>query len=720
MPEEKEDPWRDDFRTPSPTFSDLDDNQDVPTITDTGYADLRRELDLSMRIDHADYKETPFTLAAQRKGRSQQLSQQAVCNIKAATERNKKTQVDPIPASSSRDSQKQTNQAKSITSYDTKPTANQIPPRARIQGPKPAGRRELPPDIEPKPRIRGQWRDSSGNIIPDDPPPPPSLARDLEKFGEEQEKKEKRNEARRIANRRKKAKKARDQESITYHMIPKGAGPTDEYPIVKGLEKQKSLPAKKKKTAATAKEKRGKKVPIPSPSPPPKRKISKDLIDELVTGVPAKKTKFLTEQEHCNEAGSLWDQGQSEASRVIGELAAATRRNNSTYEGLEHPLPRRIADGGSILDKYRSRWEPSSEKAVDGHSAVPSSNRKDDLPHPLNPRTPAEGGVGSHTDQPSTISCLPSSVADRLEKDDLTSSSVLPYSSPLADHSRSNPILQPTHHARAPQSVPNMIGAQLFGLIAKKEGKDSSRKIEEDWYMASPAINTPKSTTGDRGDTHQLLSPDSEDGASTHTPLPDVYKYALNPEIKSTSEYAQLLNKEGVKTIPRQPSMPKPTDTTSGLSTSLTDPSPSNTVKRPRTPPRSIKLFTPKPASEDKSGSSRPIYTVHYVKGDKYGPERAARAVPYSRQISVADNVNRPPPTTFVGQPKSARAEPRQGHMHKYPNVDSQHGVPEYGGRRLTQWRRTDRPSSIMIVDSAPSRIPNLPGPNSLYATRNY
>ncbi|KAK8861669.1 hypothetical protein IAR55_002492 [Kwoniella newhampshirensis] len=638
----QEDPWRDDFRSPSPTFSDLacDDTAAVgpPTLTDAGH-DLRRELDLSLRADYAEFKQTPWTLAGQRRGRTGQEPQKPVGNIKAAGDRNERISLQPTPAGQPRN---QDNQLKASTTTKTNRGTTRGNPYPRVSEPKPAGRHKVPPGpsiVEPRVRY-SQWRDADGSRIPVDPRPPRSLMTDMDRLRDEQEKKEKRNEARRIANTRKKARKDKENEQIEFRMIPKGAGPTSGFPIVQALEKQKSLPAKKKRGAPTKK----RNIKPASPSPPPKRKVADEDVDEMVTGIVNQKPKFIPSQDHMTaDSTQIPDEQETESTRTFRKLRAAASLVQPPHERLKHPQPKHFSlfSAADQLDKYKCRWDAAKEKFEDCSKSDPSQKRGILA-------TPPED-IECDDKQPSTITHLASSVVRDLEEDVVSSSSAFPYSSPLADKGRltSGPFTK--SRSSGPPLYPDPNRNEQSDASLEAHATTNPRAVRQDMGIEDPYNRL---TTGEYR-SQQPSSPLSQKSGVSQQPDPyklDHIRRAGHLATDLALSSANNNRKERIRPGQTIKDVPRSENTQALSKFHLLELSSTNTqvdkTRRDRTPPGSLKYFCPVPDTGS-TESSRRKFTVVTVNGDKYGPQVNARAEPYDRSASLL-GVNRS--VRFIGQ----------------------------------------------------------------------
>lgn len=246
------DPWRTSLLSPTPSISDGDDDDEpVRKITSLSRdAELARALDLDSRPDFAQVTITPFTISAQRADQQFKANER-----KANNNKGKKGDVGEKRA------------GKSIE------PAIRDEPRAR-PGPEPA--------IKEDPKKKGKnardswgggggwsgWQTADGSPIPHAPPAKKSLITMLDdiqkkKTPKARAKKQAKGTATTVTKGKGRKSKTKEKEkekteNITFTRIRESpspaqlivaanAGPSDEFPIVKGLEKQKNLPMKANK-----------------------------------------------------------------------------------------------------------------------------------------------------------------------------------------------------------------------------------------------------------------------------------------------------------------------------------------------------------------------------------------------------------------------------------------------------------------------------------------
>ncbi|KAK4683917.1 hypothetical protein P7C73_g6292, partial [Tremellales sp. Uapishka_1] len=273
--------------SPTPSDNDNDDNDNLDDHDDpstyqylSAYSadvQLAKDLDLNSREDFAPYKPNPFSMAKMR-------NKGSVANGRwISGVQSKKSS--PFHA----------------TSRSTKPLAmaKPSPPAVPVKEQPSTNRKDWGP-------LRGpRGGPPSGNAVFLKRKAPALKAKATSKetvVGEEATIQVKKKAE---PKKRQPKKKKDEQDAISFGKIPKGASPTDDFPIVQGLERQKALPKrqkaapKKKATAGKGK----KKAKSPSPAPPladsPIHKpITSSEIDRLLMGVVPEEKQASSSNSH--------------------------------------------------------------------------------------------------------------------------------------------------------------------------------------------------------------------------------------------------------------------------------------------------------------------------------------------------------------------------------------------------------------------------------------
>ncbi|WVR03723.1 hypothetical protein IAU60_000718 [Kwoniella sp. DSM 27419] len=250
------------FRTPSPD-SDDDGGASGPGPGLSAEAFHMQELTLSGRDDRAVFKETPFTMAAQRgtavtasgvttaaqQPRPGRKSIQPVVDGSQAADKN------PAPI------RQPAKQAYKYGTWQPSPEVSTIRPKsyhvsaATAKNGTGTSITARPASTAPseKPRIKWSgWTDGIGRPIPVDAPKPKSIL-DIQAEKEAKDARKRAGIEKRKATlaRKKAAKKAQEREkakaesdAIKFGRLPANTGPTDDFPIVQALQRQKALPVK--------------------------------------------------------------------------------------------------------------------------------------------------------------------------------------------------------------------------------------------------------------------------------------------------------------------------------------------------------------------------------------------------------------------------------------------------------------------------------------------
>ncbi|ODO05007.1 hypothetical protein I350_05619 [Cryptococcus amylolentus CBS 6273] len=595
--------WKSSFRSPSP---DTDPEDCLPSqIAASTHADLAYDLDLSLRQDHAELKSTPFTIAKQKSARK---GGRKISNLVTAEDRR-----NGVTSSPSKTSTTKSSNSRPVLNNQTLPFQSQ----PRKPGPKPAKKDFVQPalhDTPPKTRNRKKpgpsaaWVDKDGNALPEDPPARPSILEVLEEKEKEEEKKVKKREAAREKRKRTMEAKKREKErndKIQFSMLPKGAATNESYPIVKALQKQKSLPIRARSLATTSGRFNEGEV---TRSPKPENLVDATEIDDLVYG--PKGARGGTTAEDAIEIASTptltREAERSESIRTTPTLVGSDSRSAQRH----HDLP---------FAKTTHRFTPSSR------STFKPPFKKPFVDHV----SPQDGYIDPHSSSGphlSTITQVPSSLSRGGET--MTSGvSKLAYSSPLTGRGRAG---NSGAHVRA------MARASAAGGRKEVfEEDDVDVKEEEDDHRSADVLRLERAAEAYQS----ALPPNIARPVARRfqPPIPVASKSTLNqdrnspPPIRSsTPEWSTLPAKRRRDSFfvspdknARQPvvvgrfRMPASLFPTPKR-TAPSSPSPEPPINSPPRKYSKLTLFTPSSKEDDAHRPERPAYTVRTLRGSKF------------------------------------------------------------------------------------------------------
>ncbi|OXG10403.1 hypothetical protein C367_06824 [Cryptococcus neoformans Ze90-1] len=582
--------WVSTFRSPSPCTDD-ESRLSVKVVAGAN-TDLIHDLDLSLREDKAVYNPNPFTLAKRKNMRG---GGRKISNVISAEDRMK----DVVPAVRSTPKTAKFKEYPKATTIPkdkgTNSNKKEKPFATARHGPKPAVRNYLPPPIEvevkPRSKKKSGWVDKDGNPLPDAPPRKKSIINIIEEKEAEEEKKAKKKAQAKEKRKRtvEVKKKKKTEEKIEFGLLPKGAGPTEEYPILLALDKQKSLPTK-----SQAKLKNGE----ATLSPRPKHNIVED-INDLVYG-PAK-----TRNDKGNTATDPIDLGHSSE---INDRKIRSDGSTSTLIGSSRA--NKSGDCAQISRLYQ-RSLPFKE------SYPSSSNYERRKFGSLAGLTQRPGLETPHTDDtavgrdsmehPSTMTRIPSSVTQAGDKSTTTASD-LPYSSPLAGRGK-------------------MIGHTVGG---KWKGKAYQSK--EMYHPPSPVIARPVPRRFQRLVPIKPFRPPSRSPSPLWSTLPAPAKRRIpsssSPLKDSKAFTSNKFRVPSLFPITRKRCLPQP---------------PSSPRKLSR-----LTLFTPTSKEEDarRPISERSLYAINTIRGTTYGPSVVRNDMPDDkgyRPVGIKGRLTLPP-----------------------------------------------------------------------------
>ncbi|OXH21390.1 hypothetical protein J008_06854 [Cryptococcus neoformans] len=582
--------WVSTFRSPSPCTDD-ESRLSVKVVAGAN-TDLIHDLDLSLREDKAVYNPNPFTLAKRKNMRG---GGRKISNVISAEDRMK----DVVPAVRSTPKTAKFKEYPKATTIPkdkgTNSNKKEKPFATARHGPKPAVRNYLPPPIEvevkPRSKKKSGWVDKDGNPLPDAPPRKESIINIIEEKEAEEEKKAKKKAQAKEKRKRtvEVKKKKKTEEKIEFGLLPKGAGPTEEYPILLALDKQKSLPTK-----SQAKLKNGE----ATLSPRPKHNIVED-INDLVYG-PAK-----TRNDKGNTATDPIDLGHSSE---ISDRKIRSDGSTSTLIGSSRA--NKSGDCAQISRLY--------QRSLPFKGSYPSSSNYERRKFgSLAGLTQRPGLETPHTDDtavgrdsmehPSTMTRIPSSVTQAGDKS-TTLASDLPYSSPLAGRGK-------------------MIGHTVGG---KWKGKAYQSK--EMYHPPSPVIARPVPRRFQRLVPIKPFRPPSRSPSPLWSTLPAPAKRRIpsssSPLKDSKAFTSNKFRVPSLFPITRKRCLPQP---------------PSSPRKLTR-----LTLFTPTSKEEDarRPISERSLYAINTIRGTTYGPSVVRNDMPDDkgyRPVGIKGRLTLPP-----------------------------------------------------------------------------
>ncbi|WVQ78709.1 hypothetical protein IAT38_000796 [Cryptococcus sp. DSM 104549] len=715
------DAWTTSFRTPSPS-TDPEDCLPSQSGIPAGGNDLIRDLDLSLRDDRAVYKSTPFTIAKQKNPRA---GARKIGNVLSAEERKKavllpsygKTVAKPKDFFSSKDKGK--GKADPPPSRPSPPPPSHRPPAAAPRsGPRPAVRGPLPPPPdEDKPRRnKSGWVDQRGDPVADAPAPKrPSILKALEEREREEEKKERRKEKAKATRKRnaeikkrekkekedkekagsadedagkggKKGKKEgkkegskKSEEKLEFGAFPKDAGPTEDYPILLALDKQKNLPVK-----PTFQPPKPKLRPGEITRSPRRQRSPIDNLDDLIYGPSHLRQRRGLPWESPEQGGTadnpvVLDTPPSRgySTRTTPTLVnASSGRSNffSVAGGGKHTKSTGTSSRRTYVNPGGSEDDAHERENYKAHHAYDVLSDEEE---PVEQDEIDELDEEQEQDHPSTITQLPSSVAREMGLS-MSTSSAVPFSSPLAGRGRGRGGMDAGRET-----------VQPLARRAERYGAEGYRSMDVERLEA--AAETYEALL------RRNLTPVNMYRSPTRavTSKAKISPYANKPFIPpAPTEWSTLPTKRKTVNSSNTTFRP-PTNNTFklpfSLSPSLTRPDnnarprirkPATPSPPPASPPRKyskLTLFTPSSLAEDSKRPPKPVYTVKTIKGSRYAPS-ADMATSYRPSAGITGRLTLPPSATAPragGYARWAysRPQPRSG------GRDEQEYEGAYGGQ---------------------------------------
>nr|KIR44310.1 hypothetical protein I312_06509 [Cryptococcus bacillisporus CA1280] len=501
------------------------------------------------------------------------------------------------------------------------------------RGPKPAVQNYLPPPIEEevKPRSKNKrgWVDRNGNPLPDAPPRKKSIINIIEeKEAQEEKKAKKKAQAKEKRNRTIQAKKKKkNEEKIEFGLLPKGAGPTEEYPILLALEKQKSLPIK-----SQAKLKNGE----ITRSPRPTYSIVED-IDDLVDG------RVKTRNDQGNTAADPITLDHS--SEISGHKIRSDGSTSTLIEGSKAnkscgsvPLSRfsvsNASDQRSSLFKKSYPLSNNREKSQLGRLGSPMQ------PWVLEtPRTDDTIVNANSMEHPSTMTRVPSSMTPAGDKS-FTTTSGLPYSSPLAGRGKMTGHTveerwkgkgKLIEHSPEPHLGPNLEGFKSLD-VERLERAAETYQSKQTYSAPSPVIARPIPRPFQPLLPIRPFQPPSRSPSPIWSTLPAPTKRKL-PSSSSPSKASKTYTSNKFRVPSLFPIPHKRSD--------AQPPSSPGKVTR-------LTLFSPTSKGEDarRPISERTLYTIKTIRGTTYGPSFVRNEMPggtSNRTAGIKGRLTLPP-----------------------------------------------------------------------------
>ncbi|KIR51806.1 hypothetical protein I315_05755 [Cryptococcus gattii Ru294] len=483
------------------------------------------------------------------------------------------------------------------------------------RAPKPVVQNYLPPHIEEevKPRSKNKrgWVDRNGNPLPDAPPRKKSIINIIqEKEAQEEKKAKKRAQAKEKRNRTIQAKKKKkNEEKIEFGLLPKGAGPTEEYPILLALDKQKSLPIK-----SQAKLKNGE----ITRSPRPTYSIVED-IDDLVYG--------------CVKSRN--NQGNTAADPITldhsSEISGHKIRSDGSTSTLVEGSKANKSCGSAQLSRLSvsKSWDPRSSLFK---KSYPLSNNREKsqlgrLGSPMQPWV-LETSLTDDTivntnsmEHPSTMTRVPSSMTPAGDKS-FTTTSGLPYSSPLAGRGKitghtveekwkgKGKLIE---HSPEPDLEPNLEGFKSLD-VERLERAAETYQPKQTYSAPSPVIARPIPRRFQPLLPIRPFQPPSRSPGPIWSTLPAPTKRNL-PSSSSPSKALKTVTSNKFRVPSLFPIPHKRSD--------AQPPSSPGKVTR-------LTLFSPTSKGEDarRPISERSLYTIKTIRGTRHGPSFVRNDMP--------------------------------------------------------------------------------------------
>ncbi|WVQ65002.1 uncharacterized protein L199_003172 [Kwoniella botswanensis] len=653
--------WEDPFRTPSPDYDGDDGELDTHELP---AGNLMQQLDLGSRKENVNFTETPFTIAARRarygdsNSKNGARKEDTSSSTEPSSSNNPTSRTRTLPASA-----KPPVPTSSTATFSRTQT---LPPRTNVQ-PKANGSKKKDevveePEVKVVKRVRNSgWYDPLGNPIPKDPPRKKQLMDKLSDLTTAQEKRKQRNQKAAATRARNKALKAaqaawKDREDdMKFGMLPAGAEPNDDYPILQGFEKMKDLPVKDPKGKGKGRGKNGKNDK--NDDAKPTARIGAEMLHMIISGVPESSKKDEMKAEENGDFPEQKEKGEA--------LSPSELRKKQRVMNLDEILQ---VHAKKTAEMFRDTREPEVSRmarkdVIDLTGEGDKSNGKSQTI-----ATPLDDEVIS-LDQPSTITHLSSSTMRNIEQAGNSSSEVLPSSSPLDQYSKKPVILLEPRPKRAGEHFTHI---DDVGLLEKEAGrvanhghtsgsKSTYPRIRVDGTSPGEAhqeqLQTPQSSSTYRQNSirvlakpapHSSVFPDNDlpiegmkrspspaisiDGMekedwSTITSRPGAgpaKKKARKSNIFEDPTYANRFRKP-INMFPSRSTTYNYADTqkiTDHLRTSTTYPSLNDhlvSTKSYNGGNTKVKLFTPSKPDEDQADSGRGILSGKTIKGNQYG-----------------------------------------------------------------------------------------------------
>ncbi|OCF56527.1 hypothetical protein L486_05377 [Kwoniella mangroviensis CBS 10435] len=653
--------WEDPFRTPSPDYDGDDgelDTHELPT------GSLMQQLDLTSRKENVTFTETPFTIAARRARYGDSNSKNGARKEAALASSVPSSNNNPPPSTGSFPASARPPDSGPSSSKPTSSRTQTLPAKTNVpsKGNNSKKRDEVVEEPEEKvvKRVRNSgWFDPLGKPIPKDPPRKKQLMDKLSDLTTAEEKKKQRNQKAAATRARNKALKAEQaawkdrEEDVKFGMLPPGAEPNEDYPILQGFEKMKDLPTKDPKGKGKGKNgKNGK-----NDDAKPAAKIGAEMLRMIISGVPesSKKDQMTTE-----ENGDSSDQKEKEE-----VLSPSEMRKQQRVMNLDEIIK---VHAKKTAEMFRDTREPEVSRmarkdVVDITDEGHKSNGKSQTIAIL-----SDDEVIS-SDQPSTITHLFSSAMRDIEQAGNSSSEVIPSSSPLDRYSKKPFSLLEPRPKRAGEHFTHIDDVGLLekeaGRVANHEHTSGSKSTypRRRFDQTSPdevhqeQLQTPQSSSTYRQNFNRVLAkpaphssvfPDNdfliegmkrspspaisidgmkEEDWSTITSRPGAgpaKKKARRFNIFEEPSYAKKFRKP-INMFPSRTNTNGNTDIqkiTDHLRTSTTFPSLNNHLVSTQSyngGNTRVKLFTPSRPEEDQPDSMRGILSGKTIKGNQYG-----------------------------------------------------------------------------------------------------
>ncbi|WRT65800.1 uncharacterized protein IL334_002749 [Kwoniella shivajii] len=603
---DEDDGWNDGFRSPS-IQSDDDDN-DVPLKPMSGNFDLLKELDLSLRGETINNRETPWTIASQKSVLAVQPKNQkeTISRVRLDVKDTGLQHDDhpippppPPPISSGRTTT--TNKGKYGGTWAT---TNVTRKKDKSDGPP-----SPTPEVKVKKPRNSGWYDAMGNPIPTttNPARKKKIVDKADELMSTQEKKARSKEKAAATRKRNKELKKLKEEAIKFGKLPAGIAPTDEFPIVQGLEKMKDLPTKSKSRKPTAK---GSDHGVTNEAGG--IKLTAEEINDLVSSIPqARERKELDEED-------------SVKAKSVRSDELKNKTVDRSVDGIIKHFTDTLNNDQSRLIKYTfhsQKNRPNRPSVILSISSDGSPPPKEYLP------TPPEDDDDS-AEQPSTITNLPSSVIRNIDVDDEnTSSGILPCSSPLDKYNKSSrKVIEPLPFRQGDAEVRDSATAAKTHRRTPNTDPRSVQSYGQKRYLNQFELHLPTPRPS-------MTSTLNRTPAQSATMKPSSSRYSPEP---SANQHKRSASPDGGKewTSYSANKKPKRNNTNVHKHDKITNRSyfPTNIFakkphfsisERQKSPPRSMtgaakpKLFTPSTLDQDQSKTS--LYTIKTIHGEKYG-----------------------------------------------------------------------------------------------------